>query len=666
MVLAQQPGNALRPHAAQWERLLAAEDARARTPAQLAVILETTRATEPELRRLAVRALGRLERAELADTIALHLADASARVRTEAAHAIGQALFRDPGVRLRDRLAQALSTEKDAGAAGAIAETIGRLRHSNAEEARASIALLLPRLQGEPLAVLGAVRGLFFLARQPNARPAFDASARSALLKVANSFGGTVEATERARTVATSILVAINGLDGAAVSSLMFDRNPLVRREVLGAVPQLQDTAVVGQIITRALNDEIALVRYEGLRHYARRLAPSRGCKEIIESVTDPAPHVALMAIDFIATSCRGNDEIAMLDGMTRSLVARSDGAWAAAARALVALSIRAPDRARSRLNSFTRHRNPFVRMYGAVAADTLRDAATLIRLAQDEHPNVRTAAVEGLRRAAGHTADSVYIAQLTQDDSQLLQAAAAALDGSVQPGAPAALLAALDRISTSRRETSRDARNALLVRIRQLGNASLAERLRPYLRDFDPQIATRAAETLQAWTGTAVQAEPVAPPTTPLPTFAEIEALTRSRVIIQLFEAQVEMQLRPFDAPTNAARFVRLARAGYFDGLTFHRIAPNFVVQGGSPNANEYAGDGPFSRDELGVENWRGTVGISTRGRDTGDAQIYINLIDNVRLDHDYTVFARVMSGMEWFDHMIEGTVMRRVQVRD
>jgi cyclophilin family peptidyl-prolyl cis-trans isomerase len=135
--------------------------------------------------------------------------------------------------------------------------------------------------------------------------------------------------------------------------------------------------------------------------------------------------------------------------------------------------------------------------------------------------------------------------------------------------------------------------------------------------------------------------------------------------VVVQLLEGQVEFQLLPFDAPTNAARFVRLARAGYFDGLTFHRIAPNFVIQGGSPNANEYAGDGPFSRDELGAENWRGTVGISTRGRDTGDAQIYINLIDNVRLDHDYTVFARVISGMELFDHMVEGTVMRRVNVR-
>jgi len=121
-------------------------------------------------------------------------------------------------------------------------------------------------------------------------------------------------------------------------------------------------------------------------------------------------------------------------------------------------------------------------------------------------------------------------------------------------------------------------------------------------------------------------------------------------------------VRLLPFTAPTNAFRFARLARTGYFDGLTLHRVVPNFVVQGGSPGASEYSGDGPFTRDELGASNWRGTVGLSTRGRDTGDAQFYINLIDNVRLDHEYTVFAVVTDGMEIVDRISEGAMIRRV----
>jgi cyclophilin family peptidyl-prolyl cis-trans isomerase len=112
-------------------------------------------------------------------------------------------------------------------------------------------------------------------------------------------------------------------------------------------------------------------------------------------------------------------------------------------------------------------------------------------------------------------------------------------------------------------------------------------------------------------------------------------------------------------------SRFVRLARKGYYDGLTIHRVVPNFVVQGGSPGANEYMGDGPFLRDEVGLRSHRrGAVGISTRGRNTGDAQLFIDLVDLPRLDHDYTVFAEVVDGMGTVDGILEGDVMECVEI--
>ncbi len=117
--------------------------------------------------------------------------------------------------------------------------------------------------------------------------------------------------------------------------------------------------------------------------------------------------------------------------------------------------------------------------------------------------------------------------------------------------------------------------------------------------------------------------------------------------------------------APLTYARFVRLARSHYYDGLTFHRVVPNFVIQGGSPGANEYVGDGPFMRDELARSHRRGTVGISTRGRDTGDAQIFVNLVDNPRLDYEYTVFAAVPeSELDAVDSVQEGTRIRRIEL--
>lgn len=125
-------------------------------------------------------------------------------------------------------------------------------------------------------------------------------------------------------------------------------------------------------------------------------------------------------------------------------------------------------------------------------------------------------------------------------------------------------------------------------------------------------------------------------------------------------------LQLLPEEAPVTVAIFAQLAEKGYYNGLTFHRIVPNFVIQGGSPGADEYDGIGPFMRDEVGLlSHARGSVGISTRGHDTGDAQIFVNLVDNFRLDHAYTVFARVIEGMDIVDKVQEGEVIESIHIQ-
>jgi cyclophilin family peptidyl-prolyl cis-trans isomerase len=112
------------------------------------------------------------------------------------------------------------------------------------------------------------------------------------------------------------------------------------------------------------------------------------------------------------------------------------------------------------------------------------------------------------------------------------------------------------------------------------------------------------------------------------------------------------------------AARILELARLGYYNGSSWHRVEPDFVIQGGSPGANEYVGFSQFLRDELGtVPHTRGTVGMSTRGHDTGDAQWFVNLKDNLRLGRDYTVFAEVVDGMDVVDGVLEGDVILSIE---
>jgi cyclophilin family peptidyl-prolyl cis-trans isomerase len=227
-------------------------------------------------------------------------------------------------------------------------------------------------------------------------------------------------------------------------------------------------------------------------------------------------------------------------------------------------------------------------------------------------------------------------------------------------------LLDALDRVTREKRATSRDPRRLMLARLRELGDADIVPRLRPLLEDFDPVIAKLAAEIISEKSGAAVEPKTLSIEPAPVPPQSDIDGLVGARTRIKMKEAGVFIiELLPEEAPVTVATFARLAEQGYYNGLTFHRIVPNFVLQGGSPGANEFVGTPGYIRDELGLlSHLRGTLGISTRGRDTGDGQIFINLVDNYRLDHNYTVFARVIEGMDNVDQILEGDVMESVEI--
>jgi cyclophilin family peptidyl-prolyl cis-trans isomerase/HEAT repeat protein len=654
-----------------WAELLSAEDQRGATEQQLEPLLVGSRSSDPEIRRIAVRALGRLERPSLVTSIVPLLTDSVPSVRAEAINALGQAVFNGGAELIMAELLNRLSEEADPAVRGVLAQTLGRLPYEANEDVGAVEQALFESAQtAGPETMVGVARGLESLSRRSGAG-GYQTARTLELLRELSSFESRDKTGLAAwvRRLAVAALVRTGRVGSQFLSDRLRDPDWGVRRLAAEAMLTLDTLSQRESLIASALADNSAVVRYSALRAYGRHLQTTSGCDVAFQAAGDTDSHVALLAIDLLGSGCAADENPAdTLARIVEELSAVGRDSWHRPAHAIVALAKLVPDRAAALLPDFVEHDIWWVRMYAARAATEMEAVAQLEQPAFDGHDNVREAAISGLAQIVGHDADSSYIAQLGRPDYQLVITAARALEGSPnQRSAVPALLNALERITAERRETSRDPRRVLLMRLEELAGRQQGDYLASYLRDFDPTIAAAAARILTAWTGRAWSAmpQPLAPQ--PLPPYGELRELAETRAVVEMQGgASFELKLLPFEAPTNAARFARLARVGYFDGLTFHRVVPGFVIQGGSPGANEYAGDGPYTRDELILQSHlRGTVGLSTRGRDTGDGQIYVNLVDNPRLDHSYTIFAEVVSGMDVVDGILEGAVIERVTWR-
>lgn len=655
-------------------RMLAAEDARAAEESAIAPLVEGLRSADPTLVQQAVRALGRFERLEFVPRVLPLLASQRPEVRREAANALGQLLVRarreDPErpelMTVTLALLARLRVEPDPATRGVIAETVGRLPHRTAAavgEVEGSLQAMIANPETQPTAVLrGALRGLDWLVRGNQKLKPLDAATNERVRAVAMLTAAPSDADRAgARRDAWFVVLAAASADLALIARGLDDTDAQVRRLAITAVGATEaPDAQKRPLLDRALGDPSFNVRYDAVRAYARTLQPV-DCVPLLRAADDRDPQVSLAAIDMLGAGCAGGPSpVAQLTAIADRLPGVA-GAWHRPAHAFVSLARVGRDAASARLAVFAGHPVWQVRMYAARGAAALGDGARLEQLARDANDNVREAAIAGLRQVRGRDADRVFIDALARPDYQLILTAAQALEGSpLRDEVTAAALTAFARLMAEQRDTSRDSRLALLARIRELGSPATAPRLQSCLRDADPAVADFCAETLRGWTGAAaVAASPrrvPRAPAEPLPTQARL-TLSGGRVM--------DLTLFPDVAPFTVERFATLARRGYYDGLTFHRVVTNFVLQGGSPGANEYSGDGSFMRDELGLlSNRRGTIGTSTRGRDTGDAQIFVNLLDNPRLDHDFTVFAEIRRGLDVMDAILEGDVIERVDV--
>lgn len=439
------------------------------------------------------------------------------------------------------------------------------------------------------------------------------------------------------------ILLAEDARDSsaAALDEGMRHADPRVRTLAQRALGRIRDPQFAARDSLPPLTAPVAWPE-PGWRLRYRALAAQRErCDSIRRGLDDFLWHIRLRAADLVTTACeRDTALIATLvrwvDSLPRDTRQRRAGgvSWHAAAHAIVALARIAPAEARRRIPALASHRDWHVRLYTARAAAVLKDTARLRALARDADDNVKEAAIDSLSSLTGRAHDVIYLAALDAPGAPAVRAAARALKGSPRAGVREKANAVFERWVARANASERDVRVALLEAAG-----------RPASDDRPP------------------------PPVVELPPRAVDLALGADvRVRVTMAEGSggqsFVVRLRGDVAPITAARILALARSGYYDGGSWHRVEPDFVIQGAGPGPNEYIGYHAYFRDELGtIPHQRGTVGMSTRGHDTGDAQWFINLKDNPRLVRDYTVFAEVIEGMGVVDGVLEGDVIATIR---
>ncbi len=139
----------------------------------------------------------------------------------------------------------------------------------------------------------------------------------------------------------------------------------------------------------------------------------------------------------------------------------------------------------------------------------------------------------------------------------------------------------------------------------------------------------------------------------------------------IQTEKGIMKVEFYEKDAPGTVANFIKLAKEGFYDGLTFHRVIPDFVIQGGCPDGTGAGGPGYSIKCELDGENQhhdRGVLSMAHAGRDTGGSQFFVchSRTNTAHLDRNHTCFGKVYEGLEVIDQIVAGDKIEKIIISE
>ncbi len=261
-------------------------------------------------------------------------------------------------------------------------------------------------------------------------------------------------------------------------------------------------------------------------------------------------------------------------------------------------------------------------------------------------------------------------ITEYLKHQDAIIRATAAELLGELPPAeeTTAALISALP--VALRDKQLNDAALAILDALAKQKTAGANEAIKSALDSTDHLVRRRAVALLKANGAEAFSARIGTVQTANTRADYQRAILRIGRKVLATVatsKGSFTIWLQPDEAPLTVDSFIRLSRRGYFKDVSFHRVVPNFVIQGGDPRGDGNGGPGYQIRCEINqIPYERGVVGMALSGKDTGGSQWFVTHSPQPHLDGGYTVFGRVISGMDVVDRIARGDVIRSVAISE
>jgi HEAT repeat protein len=413
-----------------------------------------------------------------------------------------------------------------------------------------------------------------------------------------------------------------------AIVQLLTDPNEKVRIEAVRAAGTLGLSTTVPRLL-QLLSEDTTHVKIEAIRALAT-LPDPRAVDPLIYQMSDPNPWLRSAALRAVAFQDRASFWL-LLSGMD------PDGDW----------SVRAA----------------LAGLLGQIGGDR---ATTLLKeMVDDRDFRVRPVAIDGLVQAAPSEAGPIVLEHLKSEDPFERAAAANGL-GELRPeGGVARLLSALE---ASLREDVSAPGLAILSALERYGTDALKPGAQLALQDRSWLVRKRAAEVLRSLGEETARAEVLETGRNLYDYMDLLDPPYTPHAFIRTEKGIIEVELFIIDAPLTVANFMKLAREGFYNGLSIDRVVPNFLIEGGDPRGDGLGGPGYTVRSEVNRRPFlRGTLGMTLPGgKDTAASQFFITHLPQPQMAGIYTPFGQVIKGMDLVDRLVRGDIIQKVVIWD